>query len=269
MSLSSAFSDGSCNLVGRTDKESSIEMRPQIKKYKCTLIGADPFLNKSCLKKEIATLREELRAVHRAYISGMKLRDEEQISLTKERDEALQNNKLLTKRNNLQSLNIMAILKKMSHVVKSEELWIGRTLKYQYLFEQMNKIGLRQSEDIFECFQDIEVPEVSVRIKDKFVPTIQTDNTDWESDEESDDWSEGDIIGDWEEEIANSLIEMEDTHGIHAIRIQQMWRGYHTRQLVVREIAIADQEVKRSIVRIQQMWRGYRVRSVYLHFMRF
>ena len=98
------------------------------------------------------------------------------------------------------------------HLVLEEE-WIGRTLKFQYLFQQIDKIGLKQSEDIFDAFQDIEVPDVSINIKDKFVPTSQTDNIDWQDNiEDIDlqediewqdniewqgdiDWHESDIIG--------------------------------------------------------------------------
>ena len=107
------------------------------------------------------------------------------------------------------------------HLVFEEE-WIGRTLKFQYLFQQIEKIGLKQSEDIFDAFQDIEVPEVSINIKDKFVPTSQTDNIDWSDIKDIDlqediewqdniewqgdyDWHEPDIIG--EDQIVPSIPE--------------------------------------------------------------
>ena len=63
----------------------------------------------------------------------------------------------------------------------------------------MDKIGLQQSEAIFDCFRDIDVPEVSEYIREKFVPTTLTnaysddeeDDDDLSLDEDEDD----DIIG--------------------------------------------------------------------------
>ena len=99
--------------------------------------------------------------------------------------------------------NIYKFKKNKEKINKEKEEWIGRTLKFQYLFIQMKKIGLKQSEDIFECFEDIEVPEVSIRIRDKFIPTAQTDNIDYEegfyedSDDETISEEDPDIIGEY------------------------------------------------------------------------
>jgi len=74
------------------------------------------------------------------------------------------------------------------------EEWIGRTLKLEFLFKQMKRVGLESSEDIFDTFQDIEVPEVSIKIKKKYVPTVETDAIDY-TDYEQDREFYGDAIG--------------------------------------------------------------------------
>ena len=131
------------------------------------------------ISSEASSLREELKAVHQAYSIILKSREEEnhilkqEISLLEEARYSLEyDNEYYIKR---RGHNLL----KIKELVKEKEEWIGRTLKYQYLFTQMKKIGLQQSEDIFECFEDIEIPEVSINIRDRFVPTEQTDNIDW------------------------------------------------------------------------------------------
>ncbi len=57
--------------------------------------------------------------------------------------------------------------------------WIGRTLKFQYLSDQILRIDpeLKHPEgwvDIVDCFRDIEVPDVGEEIKEEFVPTTLT-----------------------------------------------------------------------------------------------
>ena len=72
-------------------------------------------------------------------------------------------------------------------IENSEEEWIGRTLKFQYLSQQIKRVGMNQSEDIIDCFDDIEVPEVPISIRDKFIPTLETDNTEYVNSEDEDE----------------------------------------------------------------------------------
>ena len=156
--------------------------------------------------------------------------------------------------------------------------WIGRTLKFQYLFEQMKRIGLQQSEDIFECFEDIEVPEVAIYIKNKFVPTNLTDNID---PAEEDYWSEEEIIGDWPEDIPPEPEQLEETIIPPQDDNQRMnyltpigWRGgfgrinsdndhyvYHREEWVKCEL-VTDHHHD-SIIKIQKVFRGYITRIKY------
>ena len=79
------------------------------------------------------------------------------------------------------------IEKELEDLHKEKEEWIGIALKFEYLAKQIKRVGISQSVDIVECFDDIEVPEVSIRIRDKFVPTIETDNIDYADDEGSEE----------------------------------------------------------------------------------
>ena len=89
--------------------------------------------------------------------------------------------------------DIDGIEKELEEIHKEKEKWIGIALKFEYLAKQIKRVGISQSVDIVDCFDDIEVPEVSIRIRNKFVPTIETDNIDYTDDEDSDS---GTTIGD-------------------------------------------------------------------------
>ena len=66
---------------------------------------------------------------------------------------------------------------------QSEKEWIGRTLRFQYLGQQIKRIGIKQSEDIVDCFEDIEVPEQPLSIQNEYIPTILS-NVATEEDED-------------------------------------------------------------------------------------
>jgi hypothetical protein len=167
------------------------------------------------LMKEVLSLREELKCIHQISrkIQDELIEVEEEknkyhnlwIKVSREAGQIWSENDMLIEEIDgmkLKNGDLLASIQRhindVSGLQYSREEWIGRTLKFQYLFQQMEKIGLKQSDDIFDTFQDIEVPEVSIDIKDKFVPTAQTDNIDWseeEVDEEVSEWHEPDIIG--------------------------------------------------------------------------
>lgn len=200
---------------------------------------------------EIDTLRKELKCVHDVYNNGIKLRDTEINDLHDQIAKEFKKNDELYEHNQGLWGNIQTYQKNKEKVNKEKEEWIGRTLKFQYLFTQMKKIGLKQSEDIFDCFEDIEVPEVSIRIRDKFIPTAQTDNIDYEEGfyEDSDETGETDetiteddpdIIGEYIEQmegeiniIDNQIIDwINNTPELlnSTITIQSYMRGFHVRK---------------------------------------
>ena len=156
---------------------------------------------------EADTLRSELATVHKTYLSIFEEKDKE--------IESLQGNLLTMSK--LAAQDIDSLQKELTDTLdnlkitedeltifqKSEKEWIGRTLKLKFIFDQMKKIGAlpEDQREIWEpMVEQIDIPEVSINVKDEFVPTVQTDNIDWTDDEESDSWEsedEGDIIGEY------------------------------------------------------------------------
>ena len=120
------------------------------------------------------SLREELKAVHEAYKKKVKEIDLRRIDCLRELeryDELFHSVEIDRKR--LSEANIrLGLLNQRTE--KDAEGWKSAALRYQYLFEQMERIGLKQSEDIFECYKDIEVPRISIREKNKYVTTHLT-----------------------------------------------------------------------------------------------
>jgi len=181
---------------------------------------------------ENSILKAEIRAVHTSYLSGMKIKEEEINNLKNKNYNLEKENEYLREIYANLWTDYTYISDKLKETKKSIIDWIGRTLKFEYLFKQMKKIGLKQSEDIFECFEDIEVPEVSIDIRDKFIPTEQTDNTDYELDNQTGETTE-DII----QRLSENYIELiyiytGDIRELEKkiIIIQKMWRGYSIRK---------------------------------------
>ena len=120
------------------------------------------------------SLREELKAVHDAYKKQVKEIDLRRIDCLRELeryDELFHSIEIDRKR--LSEANLrLGLLNEQTE--KDSEGWKLAALRYQYLFEQMDRIGLQQSKDIFECYKDIEVPNISVREKNKYVTTHLT-----------------------------------------------------------------------------------------------
>jgi len=72
----------------------------------------------------------------------------------------------------------------------SEKAWIGRALKLKFILDEIKKIGALpkdHTEWVEPMVEEVDIPEVSIRIKDEFVPTAQTDNIDWTDEEEEED----------------------------------------------------------------------------------
>ena len=66
----------------------------------------------------------------------------------------------------------MNLEEEISSVGDELEEWIGRTLKHHWLVNKMKDIGgcVPAAEDIFGCFDDIEIPEVPLHIREKYIP---------------------------------------------------------------------------------------------------
>jgi len=120
------------------------------------------------------SLREELKAVHEAYKKKVKEIDLRRIDCLRdlERYDELFHS-VDVDRDRLSEANLrLGLLNERTE--KDAEGWKSAALRYQYLFEQMDRVGLQQSQDIFECYKDIEVPRISIREKNKYVTTHLT-----------------------------------------------------------------------------------------------
>ena len=158
---------------------------------------------------ESDTLRSELSSVHKTYLGIIQDKDKEIATL---KDNLVTISNLFAE--DMDSLNMQVndlqhdldiTEEELSIFQKSEKEWTGRTLKLKFILDEIKKIGALPEDHkawVDPMVEDIEIPEVSINIKDEFVPTAQTDNIDWvdtedEEDEEDDYEEEEDIIGDY------------------------------------------------------------------------
>ena len=161
---------------------------------------------------ETDTLRSELATVHKTYHKAIRQKDEEIESLKEHlltiSNLAAQDIEYLSKECDDLQHDLDITEGELTISQKSEKEWIGRALKLKFILDEIKKIGALpedHAEWVDPMVEDIELPEVSIRIRDEFVPTAQTDNIDWvssdEDEEEEDEYEtfdeEGDIIGDY------------------------------------------------------------------------
>ena len=122
----------------------------------------------------VKSLREELISVHDAYkkqiwdidakrIDG--LRDLELCEKVYD-DIKLENERIIEANLRLGVL--------VEQTEKDAEKWKEAALKYEYLCEQMDRVGLKQSDDIFDCHRDIDLPPITEREKNRYVTTHLT-----------------------------------------------------------------------------------------------
>ena len=159
---------------------------------------------------KIECLRSELSSVHKAYAKEIKVRDAE-INELKDNFRCMSNtfaNETASHSHRIADLeNDLDITEgELSIFQKSEKGWIGISLKLKFILDEIKKIGALpedHAEWVFPMLDDILIPDVSINMKDEFIPTTQTDNIDWTDDEDSDSWEsedegdEGDIIGEY------------------------------------------------------------------------
>ena len=135
---------------------------------------------------EINTLREEIKTVHQTYkkeILDIKCRYQYLMDLNDENFQEIKRNQ--EEMDKINEDNKYLILK-CSLLINSREEWIGRALKLQFLFKEIEKVGLKQSEIIFDAYKDVDIPdsEVPLALRERFIPTILTNSVEDDDDEE-------------------------------------------------------------------------------------
>jgi len=158
---------------------------------------------------------------------------------------------------------------------KSEKEWIGRALQLKFILDEIKKIEALpkdHAEWVDPMVEQVEFPEVSINVKDEFIPTDQTDNIDWVDDEEYDEEEE-------EEEDGHDLIHCTNCGEIndHLACDCPLSQGIMSRMFPWCDEAqwgscaaaggIAHYPHPRAILEksaktIQRYWRGYRTRVV-------
>lgn len=147
---------------------------------------SDSMVDEDISDNEIINLREELSITHKTYrkeLNSLKeLIDLKELRIREYFDRIVCLEILREKMNdNLDELNLKCTL-----LIKSREDWLGRSLKLHYLLKEMDKIGLKQSDDIFEAYKDIEMPihQIPLQIREKYIPTILTNVVEEDSGDE-------------------------------------------------------------------------------------
>jgi hypothetical protein len=170
--------------------------------------------------------RSELSSVHKAYQKTVRDKDEEIETLkknmitlsslfSKDIDSlTVENASMIEERDSLQE-DLDITEGELGIIQVSEKEWIGRTLKLQFILDEILKIGALREDHVdwvAPAVEQVEVPEVSIRIKDEYVPTDQTENIDW-TDEEGveDESSVVEIVVDDESSVVEIVVDEETT----------------------------------------------------------
>lgn len=151
-----------------------LKIFPWLKDFQDNLINLSTLYEFSSHETEM--LREELKIVHNTYKNEIKKKNMELDYKDYKISESIQ--RLLDTSKEIEILKDESVLLRLKNnlLIQSREDWIGRSLKFHYLFKEIDKIGLKQSEYIFDSYKDIEIPlhEIPIYIKEKFIPTILT-----------------------------------------------------------------------------------------------
>ena len=108
---------------------------------------------------------------------------------------------------------------------QGNEEWLGRTLKFKYLFDKLKDVGLSQGEWIMDTLEDIDVPEVPTAIAEKYIPTMYTCNIEVADEDEWETYQEL-----TSEASLHALLEDDPELKVKsATLIQKIFRGYRSR----------------------------------------
>ena len=141
---------------------------------------------------EADTLRYELRSVHAAYSEIIKTKDVEIRDMKnthsilaleyhdiRQAIDAAHDAQAVEMQTDIDDLhnNLDITEGELSIYQKSEKGWIGRALKLKYLLSEIKRIGALpadHAEWVYPLVDDLDFPEVSIDLRDEFIPTVQT-----------------------------------------------------------------------------------------------
>jgi len=217
-------------------------------------------------KNETETLRSELSSVHETYLNLIQDKDKE-IDNLKQHLIIMSNSfaedvdALHKKEEDLQQ-DLDITEGELTIYQKSEKKWIGISLKLKFILDEIKKICALpedHAEWVDPMVEDVvaEIPEVSVRIKNEFIPTTETDNIDWVDDEEDGEggWTDDGELDEYEEDIiaAFSRIEVTSTEDDFVDEFESTMNLFNPRLYYSEPRAILEKSAKT----IQKAFRNY------------
>ena len=200
---------------------------------------------------ENATLRSELSSVHAAYQKTIEEKDEEIATLKKNIVilSSLFSDDIDSLNGDIESLqeDLDITEGELDIFQKSEKAWTGRAIKLKFILDEIKKVGALpkdHAEWVEPMVEDVDVPEVSIRIRDEFIPTAQTDNIDWTDEEEDERYF---VSGENDYEEVDELVTRMTILSVGADRL--MLREYNYPRAIL----------ERSARIIQKYFRGHRI----------
>ena len=143
--------------------------------------------------KAVKTLQKELKIVHKTYSSELNnvYMDNEKLT---DLVEKLENQLFRSQQRERGSKGIISrLVNEKKNIIEEKEKWMECSLKQNWLYEKIKNVGLQQSEYIFDCFQDINLPETTINQRERYIPTIETNYPDDPDDpDDSDDSDDSD-----------------------------------------------------------------------------
>lgn len=254
------------------DRESLTDIQKTLDKERRSSESKRELLEKKLRRAELdyrktsASLLEEVRRTIDTRKSNVRLTEEKNIQTERIR-------KLEIQRHTLESgydewKRIAKDWKEKS--INAEDVnegWIGRTLKLKWIIDEMDKVGairLPDHEWATDMVGDIEIPEVSMSIRRKFLPSFEDSHMEFDGGERE------------QEEIYAELSRAAAEHSLllgdnpeetiaTVIKIQKMFRGFSTRKSLARLHGDNPRERISAATMIQKIFRGFRTRVVFFY----
>ena len=149
---------------------------------------------------------------------------------------------------------------------KSNEQWIGRTLKLRFIFDEVKKICALpedHAEWVMAMVESVTIPSVSVRLRNQFLPSYEDAHMeDVDSEDEADLIEElsheaavfSDGLG---EHISEQLGQNQSIMIKHFVTIQRFYRGFMSRRSSQCLYGNNPAERTVSAIMIQKIYRGH------------
>jgi len=201
------------------------------------------------LSRELDSYRNSLRRAKRGY--------DDLVSDYRERGVVLENHRQETTRlreviNNLNQLGPR----------DQTEAWIGRTLRLKFIIDEMEKVGAIRLPDhdwAIDMVKDVEIPQVSSEIKNRFLPSYQDAHMEFDGGEQE----QAEIYG----ELSRAATEHSELLGYNpeekisaAVTIQKIFRGFVQRKKIQTLYGGNIGQKVASAIMIQKIFRGKRGR---------